>query len=474
MNTDGIRVRFAPSPTGHLHVGGLRTAIFNWLFARHYKGIFLLRMEDTDVERSTTAYCDSILASLAWTGLQPDEPMVSQSERIQEHNKVLMQLLKNGKAYRCFCSPEDLIARYGKKTDNFFVRYDGYCRDRTKQQDNQKSFVVRFALPENQSTISFDDLIRGSITFSLSELDDFIIARSDGRPMYNFAVVVDDAFMKISHVIRGEDHIANTPKQILLYQACHYSIPQFAHLPLILGPSGDRLSKRDGALSVLEYKKEGYLAHALINYLVRLGWAYGDQEIFSEAELIQYFSLDNVGKKGAIFDAEKLLWVNSVYIKNMSSTQLIAHVINDVEPNFLLELAPWSDLQVDEAINLYKERVKTLYELVEELLLLHTGPQKFQLNELKKWINQDTVDQIKAIIVTLEKQTVFTSVTIISAMKELTKKIDVKLIKLTQPIRIALIGKISGPGVFGLLGVVGKIEAIRRLQVLLDNVQQIQ
>lgn len=474
MNIKAVRVRFAPSPTGHLHVGGLRTAIFNWLFARHHNGVFLLRMEDTDVERSTTAYEDSILASLAWVGLQPDEPMVSQSARIQEHEKVIKQLLASGKAYRCFCSPEDLIARYEKKTDNFFVRYDGYCRNHANEQDEKKSFVVRFSLPQDQKNISFDDLIRGPITFSLSELDDFIIARSDGRPMYNFAVVVDDAFMQISQVIRGEDHIANTPKQILLYQACNYPIPQFAHLPLILGPSGDRLSKRDGALSVLEYKKEGYLAQALINYLVRLGWAYGDQEIFTEKELIDYFSLNNVGKKGAIFDPEKLLWVNSVYIKSMSSKKLITYIIDDIDPNFLQKLAPWSELQIDTAINLYKERVKTLQELVQELLLLHTGPQKLQLHELKKWITQDTVDQVRSIIAVFEKQTTFTSGEVAQAIKELAKKIDVKLIQLTQPIRIALIGKVSGPGVFGLLTVVGKMEAIKRLQVLLNHAQQIQ
>ena len=476
MNNDIIRVRFAPSPTGHLHVGGLRTAIFNWLFARHHKGLFLLRMEDTDVERSTPAYRDSILASLAWVGLQADEPMVSQSERIQEHKKVLKQLLASGKAYRCFCSPQELVARYEKKTEeNFFVRYDGYCRDRSlSEEDEQKPFVVRFALPRDQSTISFDDLIRGPITFELNELDDFIIARSDGRPMYNFAVVVDDVFMRISQVIRGEDHISNTPKQILLYQACNYPIPQFAHLPLILGPSGDRLSKRDGALSVLEYKNQGYLAQALVNYLVRLGWAYGDQEIFTQAALVNYFSLDNVGKKGSIFDQEKLLWINSVYIREMSPAQLSAHIIEDIKSDFLPQLAPWDELQIDTAINLYKERVKTLRELMQELLLLHNGPQEFQLSDIKKWMKQNTVDQIRAIITIFEKQTLFTSEVVATVIKKFAKQVGIKLINLAQPIRIALIGKDSGPGVFDLLAIIGKIETIRRLQILLDNAQQIQ
>ena len=476
MSNDVVRVRFAPSPTGHLHVGGLRTAVFNWLFARHNKGLFLLRMEDTDIQRSTLEYRDSILASLAWVGLQPDELMVSQSERIQEHKKVLNQLLTAGKAYRCFCSSEEIVARYEKKTEeDFFVRYDGYCRDRmVRATDEKKPFVVRFALPRDQSGVSFDDLIHGQIFFELNELDDFIIARSDGRPVYNFAVVVDDAFMRISQVIRGEDHIANTPKQILLYQACNYTIPQFAHLPLILGPSGNRLSKRDGAMSVLEYKKQGYLPQALVNYLVRLGWAYGDQEIFNKAALIECFSLNNVGKKGAIFDQEKLLWVNSIYIREMLPDQLRVCIIGNVQPDFLQKLATWNELQVDTAISLYKERVKTLQELTQELIILHNGPQEFQSRDIEKWVNQDTADQIGAIINVLKEQTLFTHDVLATVLKKLAKQLGVKLISLAQPVRIALIGKASGPGVFGLLAIVGKTEVTRRLQALLDNVRQIQ
>jgi len=475
MSNDVVRVRFAPSPTGHLHVGGLRTAIFNWLFARHNKGLFLLRIEDTDVQRSTLEYRDSILASLAWIGLQPDELMVSQSERIQEHKKVLKQLLMAGKAYRCFCSAEEIVARYEKKIEeDFFARYDGYCRDRTaRATDEKKPFVVRFALPSNQSIVSFDDLIRGQIFFELNELDDFIIARSDGRPVYNFTVVVDDAFMRISQVIRGEDHIANTPKQILLYQACNYTIPQFAHLPLILGPSGNRLSKRDGAMSVLAYKKQGYLSQALVNYLVRLGWAYGDQEIFNKTALIKYFSLSNVGKKGAIFDPEKLLWVNSVYIREMPPDQLCVRIVEDVQSDFLEQLSTWNKLQVDTAIFLYKERVKTLRELVQELVILHNGPQEFQSRDIKKWVNQDTADQVCAIVNAFEEQTLFTHNVLTTLLKKLAKQLGVKLVSLAQPIRIALIGKASGPGVFGLLAIVGKTEVTRRLQVLLDNIQQI-
>jgi glutamyl-tRNA synthetase len=332
-----VRVRFAPSPTGHLHIGGLRTALFNWLFARHHGGAFLLRIEDTDVERSTKEYRDSILESFAWTELVHDEEIVTQSDRIEEHRKVADQLIANGKAYRCFCSPEEVASRYGHAAhEDFFVKYDGHCRTRLAQaDDNDRSHVVRFKLPTDRNEIVFQDLIKGPITIGLDQLDDFIILRSGGYPMYNFVVVVDDAYMGITHIIRGEEHIINTPKQILLYEACEYSVPFFLFFSLILGPSGDKLSKRDGATSVVEYRREGYIPHALLNYLARLGWSHGDQEIFSLSELIEYFSLDRVGNKGAIFDFEKLAWINGMYIREMDEQSLIDAIIRDVDHNFI-------------------------------------------------------------------------------------------------------------------------------------------
>ena len=281
-----VRVRFAPSPTGHLHIGSLRTALFNWLFARHIQGTFLLRIEDTDIERSKAEYTQSIMGSLAWCGLTPDEPVVIQSDRIKEHQRVAQQLIKEGKAYRCICTPQEVEQRIQAQSgdDHSFAKYDGTCRD--AGHDGSKPSVIRFKIGAIHD-VSFDDIIRGPIRVNTQELDDFIIIRSDGTPMYNFVVVVDDAFMRITHVIRGEDHIPNTIKQILLYQACNYQLPQFAHLPMILGPSGEKLSKRDGAVSALEYKHNGYLPDALINYLARLGWAHGDQEIFTRQELIE-------------------------------------------------------------------------------------------------------------------------------------------------------------------------------------------
>ena len=322
VSKNSIRVRFAPSPTGHLHIGGLRTAFFNWLFARHNNGVFLLRIEDTDVERSTKEYLDSILATFDWVNLPSDEPIVIQSQRIAEHTALIAQLLKEGKAYRCYCSQEQVAERYkGQGSGDEFIKYDGRCRNAAEQPGVPAA--IRFALPAGRTTVAFDDLIRGRVEVGIDQLDDFIIARSDGTPMYNFVVVVDDAHMRISHIIRGEEHISNTPKQLLLYEALGFPVPFFAHTPMILGPDGNKLSKRDAATSVLEYRQEGYLPDALLNYLVRLSWAHGDQEIFTREELISYFTLDHVGKKGAIFDPQKLSWVNSVYMRAKDSARVI-------------------------------------------------------------------------------------------------------------------------------------------------------
>lgn len=462
-----VRVRFAPSPTGHLHIGGLRTALFNWLFARHHGGAFLLRIEDTDAERSTQEYRDSILHSFAWVQLEHDEEIVTQSERIAEHQKVAQQLVDAGKAYRCFCSPEDLTARYQRETSgDFFVVYDGYCRNRVVQDgDDAKQHVIRFKLPADRTELSFDDLIKGKITINFDQMDDFIIVRSGGFPMYNFVVVVDDAFMRITHIIRGEEHIINTPKQILLNEACGYPIPRFGHLPLILGPSGDKLSKRDGATSVVEYRRDGYIAHALLNYLARLGWSHGDQEIFSLSELIEYFSLEQIGRTGAIFDFEKLAWVNTVYLKVMTEEEILDAIVRDVDSHFLTRFR-WDAEMVKRVIALYKERVKTLKMLVVESLLVHDGASERDVADMKKWITADTQQHLDAVIELLEKQELLTHDGCAVIVKELAATLGIKLVTLLQPIRLALLGKASGPGVFDLLAILGKIETVARLKAL--------
>jgi glutamyl-tRNA synthetase len=459
-HSNQIRVRFAPSPTGYLHIGSFRTALFNWLFARHNKGVFLVRIEDTDLERSKKEYVDSILESLQWVDIHADEPIIIQSERINEHNKVIQLLLDQKKVYKCFCSEEDLKNRHPREV---FLKYDGYCRDRSYNGDHE-SYVVRFKIPDVQEFV-FDDLIRGRVTFERGQLDDFIIARSDGRPIYNFVVVVDDAFSKITHVIRGEDHISNTPKQILLYQARNFTIPQFAHIPLILGPSGDRLSKRDGATSALEYKQKGYLPGALVNYLVRLGWAHGDQEVFSRDELIKFFTLENVGKKGSIFDIEKLNWLNALYIRGMSNSDLYGYMHNMLKMPLLTLLPAWEKSVIEKAIALFKERVVTMQQLFEEVSLLYHGPSDYNADDMSKWTLGQTkmfLDHICQILETSEwnKETLSTHI------KDLAKKLGVKIVFLAQPIRLALLGKSDGPGVFELMEVLGKAGSIERIRSL--------
>jgi glutamyl-tRNA synthetase len=463
-----VRVRFAPSPTGHLHIGGLRTALFNWLFARHHGGAFLLRIEDTDFERSTQEYRDSILHSFAWMQLEHDEEIVTQSERIAEHQKVAQQLIDAGKAYRCFCSPEDLAARYQQETSgDFFVTYDGYCRNRVVQEsDATQQHVVRFKLPADRTEVSFDDLIKGKITISLEQMDDFIILRSGGFPMYNFVVVVDDAFMRITHIIRGEEHIVNTPKQILLNEACGYAIPRFGHLPLILGPSGDKLSKRDGATSVVEYRRDGYIPHALLNYLARLGWSHGDQEIFSLSELIEHFSLEHIGRTGAIFDFEKLAWVNGVYLKAMTEEEIIDAIVADVDSHFITRFT-WDVATIKQVIALYKERVKTLKILIEESLRVHDGIDEYDADDMQKWIIADTQQHLTVVIEAFEKQQeLFTHDHCMAIIKEVATALNIKLVALLQPVRLALIGKASGPGVYDLLTIIGKQESIVRIKRL--------
>jgi glutamyl-tRNA synthetase len=457
-----VRVRFAPSPTGHLHVGGFRTALFNWMFARHHNGAYLLRIEDTDVERSKDVYKKSIMASLEWADLLPDETETIQSDRHAQHQQIIEQLLAQGKAYRCYCTQEDVSVRCKKAVDensDFFYSYDGFCRQYTQPLD--KPYVVRFAMPDSNEPISFDDLIRGRITFERSYFDDFIIARSDGRPMYNFVVVADDAFMRITHVIRGEDHISNTPKQILLYKACGYTIPQFAHLPMILGPGGHRLSKRDGAIAVLDYQQQGYLPDAFENYLVRLGWSHGDQEIFSRSELVRYFNLADVGKKGSIFDVAKLDWVNSMYIRQKSAEDLLSYMDRYLQP-LLDTQVQWPKESILHAITLYKERVKTVRELKEAIITVWRGPSILDKEIVQQNSNTDTAAHIAGLVDLLEKSE-WTEPSLTPAIKNYVAQQGIKFVDLAKPVRVALTGSNAGPGISELLMLIGKQESIHRL-----------
>lgn len=470
MSMPSIRVRFAPSPTGHLHIGGLRAALFNWLYARHNGGSFLIRIEDTDLERSKPEYTDSILASFAWCNIQSDEPIVIQTQRIAEHTRIIQELLDTKRAYRCYCTQAEVTTRHGVEPEDPYtaVKYDGRCRNRTSNPDDAgKPYAVRFALPQDRTTISFNDLIRGTVTFDMDQFDDFIIARSDGSPMYNFVVVVDDHHMKISHVIRGEDHISNTPKQIFLYEACGFPVPQFAHLPLILGPEGNRLSKRDAATSVLEYRLNGYLPDALLNYLVRLGWAHGDQEIFTREELISFFTLEAVGKKGSIFDQAKLDWMNSVYIRARTPQSLLSYIHDHMDTEFASTCVRWDDAKICAAIALYQDRVATVRELMQEVRLLHDGPFEYTNEDFETWCaSPEQKKVLEAVRTACQVLTTWSKDALSHELKALAQQHDLKLVALAQPLRLALIGKTAGPGVFDMAALVGQQETVQRLERL--------
>lgn len=457
-----VRVRIAPSPTGHLHIGNLRTALFNYLFARSSDGAFLLRVEDTDRARSREEYTEEIASTLQWAGLEVDEQPLIQSTRLETHKKAIQQLLDEQKAYRCFCDQD--------RSGDEYYSYDGRCRRREPQPDDEGNpFVVRIKVPLEQDTITFDDLIKGRITIGIDQIDDFVIARSDGTPVYNFVVVLDDVYMGITHVIRGEDHISNTPKQIILYEALGLPIPSFGHVPLILGPSGAPLSKRDADTAVRDYKKKGYLPDALCNYLVRLGWSHGDQELFSRQELISYFSLKQVGKSGATFDQEKLDWVNGTYIRQSDDAVLREIILSDVDANFEKKCSSWDAAIQLKAIAAYKDRVQNLQSMVDELVILHAGPAQISKQELDTWIAPETKQLLVAAKEALQSIEDFSFEAIKKTIKELCKKHSVKMPQIAQPIRLALVGKTSSPGVVQLLEIVGKNVACERIQTLIDT-----
>lgn len=462
-----VRVRFAPSPTGNLHIGGMRTAFFNLLYARHTGGTFLIRIEDTDLERSKEEYVTSLLDSLSWVGIKSDEPLVFQSQRAAEYQAVLHKLLAEEKIYRCICTEEQINNRHeaAGKTGSF-IGYDGYCRKNKVDAKTQVPFVLRFAIPENATDIVIEDLIRQTVVFKADQFDDFIIVRSDGGVTYNFAVVVDDYAMKISHVIRGEEHLGNTPKQIFLYNACGYPAPQFAHIPLILNPEGGKLSKRDAAVDVLSYKKEGYLPHALLNYMVRLGWGHKDQELFTLDELIEFFTLEGVGRKSGIFDTNKLQWVNGEYIKKLSAADCYAWIKNDIMPSIDQDFREWSSEKLLVALQLYKDRSKTGKQLYDHCLSVYHAPESYNQEDMKNWVIESTVDLLTDFIENCDGLEDFTTESVRTLVMSLCERFSLKLVAVAQPLRIALTGSASSPGVFDLLALLGRQESVKRIKAL--------
>ncbi|MFH1461768.1 MAG: glutamate--tRNA ligase [bacterium] len=468
-----IRVRFAPSPTGHLHVGNARVAIFNWLYARHNNATYLLRVEDTDTQRSTKEYLDSQLQSLTWLDLLPDEPIHFQMSRVEEHKKVVDDLLNSGHAYPCFCEPGQLEQkRAALALDGKTYKYEGTCRNvKYTQQDLKKPHAIRFMVPDNCESVEFEDLIRGRVKVDIEHLDDFVIVRRDGTPTYNFVVVLDDIFMKITHVIRGEDHIPNTHKQILIYNALNAQLPKFAHLPMILGPAGNKLSKRDATVSVREYMQQGFLADALFNYLVRLGWSHGDQEIFTKDEMVQFFDFDHVGKKGAIFDIKKLEWLNGVYLRQKSYNDLL-NAVTDLGNNYYQELQNlWSADQLAFLFDQYKQRAVKLLDMVLDIISLAHDPDVLNLDLIKKWKTPSTKDLLDSFCVQLETATDLSHDSLLALANSVCEKNETKLVSLAQPLRLALTGKIMSPGVFELINILGSKISIKRIRFLIETLK---
>ncbi len=462
-----VRVRFAPSPTGNMHIGGLRTALFNWLFARHSGGTFLVRIEDTDRERSEEKYVKALLDALLWVGIESDEAPLFQSQRQDSYHAVLNLLLQSGRAYRCFCTSEEVEARVRAAgvTDEFY-HYDSFCRNLPLLENETRSYGIRFAIPQDVKRVEVSDLIRGHVVFERDQLDDFIIFRSDGTPMYNFAVVVDDNHSGITHIIRGEEHLSNTPKQILLYQACGFTVPTFAHLPMILAPDGSKLSKRHGAVDVLSYRNEGYLPDALINYIVRLGWAHGDQELFTRSEMIASFSIEAVGKKAAIFDHQKLAWMNGVYLREVSPELILQFMaFTDSAELFKTIVKNNSHEAIIEAIRLYQSRVKTLVELAQEIHAFFEGPTVYNPEDVAKWITPGTTATLlHTVLEVLEPCEPFDALTVGTLIKSLCEQEGLKLVSFAQPLRIALTGGASSPGVFELLALLQKDKSLARIK----------
>nr|VFK17536.1 MAG: glutamyl-tRNA synthetase [Candidatus Kentron sp. LPFa] len=462
-----IRTRFAPSPTGYLHVGGARTALFSWLYARRHGGAFILRIEDTDRERSTTESSDAILEGMAWLGLDYDEGPIFQSDRFDRYHRIIARLLNEGHAYRCYCSRERLDAvRAEQMAHKAKPRYDGHCRERADSPTNAP-FVIRFRNPPS-GEIVVDDLVRGSVVFQNDELDDLIIARADGSPTYHLTVVVDDLDMGITHVIRGDDHLNNTPRQINILSALGATPPIYAHVPMIMGSDGQRLSKRHGAVSVMQYRTEGYLPEALLNYLVRLGWSHGDQEIFSLDEMVERFDVADVNRAASMFDPEKLLWLNQHYMKHLDP----AHVARYSSWHLgQIGIDPATGPDLVEVVMVQRERAKTLGELAENSRYFYEDFDRYQAGA-QKHLTQKISGALEKLYRRLMAIEDWSAAKIHERLMDVTVEEDIKLGKLAQPLRVAVTGRTFSPPIDITLELVGKARSLQRIGWAMDYIAQ--
>jgi len=466
-----VIVRFAPSPTGYLHVGGARTALFNYLFARNQNAKFLLRIEDTDKQRSTQESVNAIINGLTWLGLEWDnEKIIFQSERFEVYNSIAKELIKKDFAYYCYCSPEEIaIKKENALKNKLNYKHCEKCRDLKQTPNINTSYVIRFKTPEDGKTI-FQDLIHGEMSFDNNLLDDFIIIRSDGLPTYNLSVVIDDNEMNISHVIRGDDHLSNTPKQILIYEALDLKLPHFAHIPMILGNDKTRLSKRHGATSVMSYAEDGFLSEAMINYLVRLGWSKGDQEIFTKEEMIKYFSLDAVNKTSAVFDTEKAKWLNSQYFKILPSNKILKELKVFWE-KLNIDFSIYSEDKLEYIVMQFIERAKTFLEMAETSKFLFERVREFEDNLKTKFLNKDNLAIFELVYENLNSLDTWELGQIESIFKDVSAKLNKSLTKIIQPIRVAICGRTATPGMYEIIYTLGKKETLERLNFIIENLK---
>ena len=465
MNNKEVVTRFPPSPTGTLHIGGARTALFNWLFTRHHNGKFILRIEDTDKTRSTKEDTEVIIESMKWLGLDWDEGPYFQSQRTHIYYEMIERLLSSGKAYYCHCSPEELEKkRIEARERGLKPKYDGTCRERGLGK--APGAVVRLKSPQSGTT-TFKDLVKGVISIDNEELDDLILQRSDGSFTYNFAVVVDDSKLGITYVIRGDDHVNNTPRQILIYMALGEPIPQYAHLPMILGPDRSPLSKRHGATSVMAYKDMGFLPHALLNSLARLGWSHGDQEIFTTQELIDLFSFEHVGKSAGIFNMEKLLDYNAKYIREEDDDNLA-----DLLIPFLANLG-CSNIpreKVKGAVGTLKARSKTLLEMAQRALF-YFKEIDYETQADEKFLLPDVMYILEDLLMDLKGATHFGQKDLENIFSILLERHQIKLGAIAQPLRVALTGTSVSPGIFEIMDVMGQEMVVQRLSHAISHIK---
>ncbi len=460
----GVRVRFAPSPTGYLHIGGVRTALFNWLFARHEKGTFILRIEDTDQSRSTDEAIHAIIDGMQWVGLTWDEGPFRQTERMDLYREQAMKLFDQGQAYWCVCTAEGLEARRKEaQAKGLSMKYDGRCRALGITNPTGDA-ALRFLAPQEGQTV-IDDLIKGRVVYENEVLDDLIILRSNGYPTYNFSVVVDDALMGITHVLRGDDHLNNTPRQVPIFKALGFPVPRFGHVSMILGSDKARLAKRHGATSILAYQAQGYLPEAMINYLVRLGWSHGDEEVFSMVELIEKFSLDHVQKHAAVFNPEKLLWLNAHYIKEGDAKRLAGLLAPFLEKLGLGDaFQQYSEAWKGQLIAAFRERAQTLEQMAQAVVPYVATEISLEDAAAKKFLTPAIAPVLEKLIGRIQALPEFSKAPLEEAFKQLIQEEGMKMGQLAQPVRVALTGGTASPGIFDVTDLLGPERTIGRLR----------